>query len=103
MLHHRACNPHSLPLPTRECIGALVGKVCEANRVEQGERLFDIFRCKFTQPRFECGHIAEATGQNVFHHGQSLDQVKFLKYHADSSPCHSQLSAFELGQIHALK
>ena len=103
MLHDRTGNPHPLPLSTRQRVGALIGEAGEADRIEQVECLLNILGRKLAQPRLERRHIAESPRQHVFHHGQSLDQVVFLKHHADFPARGAQPGPFQFGQIHALK
>ena len=103
MLHDCARNANALPLPAGKTIGALIGKARQSNRVEQVIRLIDIGLREFAQPCVEGGHIAEAPDQQIFHDGQALDQVVFLKHHADAAARSAQRGAFQLCQILPLK
>ena len=53
MLHHGAGDPHPLPLPARQRIGALIGEAGKAYRIKQVECFLNILRGKFAHPCLE--------------------------------------------------
>ncbi len=82
-LHQRARNADALALPAGELVGALGGKVAEADGVEQVEGAVRR-RCggKLAQPCAPDRHVAEPAAQHVLDHREPLDQIVLLEHHA---------------------
>ena len=99
LLHEGAGNADALALAARKAVGTLVGESGEAHRVEERKSAVDVGPRVFPQPGFPRRDIAQPSAKQVFHHREALNEVVFLKHHADLAARQAQRAPVQFHQV----
>ena len=102
-LHHRPCNAYALPLSARQFVGATIGKIRQPHALQKRKGFLNIRLIKLASPGSPRIHVAKPPREHVLHHGQSLDQVVFLKHHADAATRLTERLPRQFGEVLPLK
>ena len=98
-LHQGAGNADPLALSTGKLIGALVHKLQQSDPVEEAQGMLNVVPREGAKQGAQVAGVTEAAGQYIVHDAHAVDEVEFLKDHADVTPQQAQLAAPQRGDL----